>query len=122
MVTTKRCAYGTCKNDSRNPKSWIRNAKADPIKFFHFPGEVRESERRKKWIMACHRGDPFVCTKDSYICSLHFVCGNGPTLEDPDPICAVASKKKSRLTCFTVLFSGCLNFNFISCVGVATQY
>ena len=37
--------------------------------------------------------DSFVCTKDSYICSLHFVGGNGPTLEDPDPISAVASKK-----------------------------
>ena len=74
------------------PKSWVRNAKSDPIKFFHFPGQVRESERRKKWIMACYRGDPFVCTKDSYICSLHFVGGNDQPLEDPDPISAVAGK------------------------------
>ena len=48
MVTTKRCAYGTSKNDSWYPKSWVRNAKGDPIKFFHFPGEVRESEREGK--------------------------------------------------------------------------
>ena len=34
-----------------------------------------------------------MCTKDSYICSLHFAGGNGPTLEDPDPISAVPSKE-----------------------------
>jgi hypothetical protein len=32
-----------------------------------------------------------VCTKDSYICSLHFVGENGPTLECTDPISAVKS-------------------------------
>ena len=42
----------------------------------------------------CHRGDSFVCTKDSYVSSLHFVGGNGPTEEDPDPISAVASKER----------------------------
>jgi len=94
MVTTKRCAYGTCKNDSRYPESWVRNQNGDPVEFFHFPGPVRQHERRQKWIKACHRGDSFVCTKDSYICSLHFVGGNGPTKEDPDPISAVASKEK----------------------------
>lgn len=32
--------------------------------------------------------------KDSYVCSLHFVGGNGPTEEDPDPISAVAGKER----------------------------
>ncbi|XP_068743955.1 uncharacterized protein [Montipora capricornis] len=45
---------------------------------------------------ACHRGDTFVCTKDSYICSIHFVGGNGPTKEYPDPISAIASKEKVK--------------------------
>ena len=97
MVTTKRCAYGTCKNDSRYPKSWVKNSNGDPVKFFHFPGAVREKERRQRWIKACNRDDSFVCTKDSYIsdiCSLHFVGGNGPTKDDPDPISAVASKER----------------------------
>ena len=93
MVTTKRCSYGTCKNDSRYPKSWERNPNGDPVKFFHFPVAVSQNERRQKWINACHRGNSFVCTKDSYICSIHFVGGNGPTLEDPDPTSAVASKE-----------------------------
>lgn len=103
MVTTKRCAFGTCKNDSRYPESWKRNANGDPVKFFHFPGAVRQNERRQKWIQACHRGDSFVCTKDSYICSLHFVGGNGPTKEDPDPISAVASKQRVSLFNFAVI-------------------
>ena len=98
MVTTKRCAYGTCKNDSRYPQRWVRNPKGDPVEFFHFPGVVRQNERRQKWIKACHRGDSFVCTKDSYICSVHFVGGNGPTREDPDPISAVASHEKVSLS------------------------
>ena len=64
MVTTKRCAFGTCKKDSRYPELWKRNPNGDPVKF---AGGVRQNARRQKWIQACHRGDSFVCTKDSYI-------------------------------------------------------
>ena len=32
--------------------------------------------------------------KNSYVCSLHFFGGNGPTGENPDPISAVASKER----------------------------
>ena len=40
-----------------------------------------------------------MCTKDSfYICSLHFVSGNGPIKEDPDLISAVASKERVILS------------------------
>ena len=94
MVTTKRRAYGTCKNDSRYLNPYVRNANGDPVKFFHFPGAVRQKERRQRWIRLCHRGDSFVCRKDSYVYSLHFVGGNGPTEEDPDPISAVAGKER----------------------------
>ena len=41
MVTTKRCAYGTCRNDSRYPQSWKRNSNDDPVKCFHFPGALK---------------------------------------------------------------------------------
>lgn len=30
-----------------------------------------------------------MCMRDSYVCGLHFVSGNGPTEFDPDPISAV---------------------------------
>ena len=51
----------------------LNDGKGDPVKFFHFPGAVRQSMRRQKLIQAPHHGDSFVCTKDSYICSLQFV-------------------------------------------------
>ena len=35
-----------------------------------------------------------MCMKDSYVCSLHFVGGNGPKEVDPDPISAVANKER----------------------------
>ena len=38
-------------------------------------------------LVCVHEGQPDVC-------SLHFVGGNGPTVEDPDPISAVASKER----------------------------
>ena len=64
MVTTKRCAFGTCKNDSWYPESWKRNPNGDPVKFFHFPGAVRQNARRQKWILV---------SMSPHICSLHFV-------------------------------------------------
>ena len=73
------------------------------------PG-FRQNERRQRWITACHRADLFVCTKDSYICSIHFVGGNGPTNQYPDPISAVASKEKVRLSVF--LFTTLFNLSF----------
>ena len=59
------------------------------FRFNHLPGAVGQ-ERRQRWIRSCHRCDSFVCTKDSYVCSLRFVGENGPTEEDTDPISAVA--------------------------------
>ena len=96
MVVTKRCAWGTCKNDSRYPSRMVRNNNGDPVTFFHFPGEKRHPKRRKQWILAC-RGDNFVCSKDSYICSLHFVGENGPSKDNSDPISATASKERVGL-------------------------
>ena len=99
MVTIKRCSWGTCKNDSRYPERITKNSNGDRISFYHFPGPKRSAEKRKRWIDACRRGDAFNCTKDSYICSLHFVGENGPTQEDPDPISATASKEMVSSSC-----------------------
>ena len=93
MVATKRCAWGTCKNDTRYPQRMVKNPNGDPVTFVHFPGQKRQAEKRKRWIDACRRGDSFVCTKDSYICSVHFVGENGPTNDNPDPISATASEE-----------------------------
>jgi hypothetical protein len=94
MATTKNCAYGECKNDSRYPERWERNRDKENIVFYHFPGPERQKDRRERWINACDREDIFVCTKDSYICSLHFIGENGQTKENPDPISVITSKEK----------------------------
>ena len=44
MVTTKRCAYGTCKNDLRYLERWERNIRGDSVEFYHFPGEKRQMQ------------------------------------------------------------------------------
>ena len=59
-----------------------------------------------------------MCTKDSYICSLHFVGGNGPTKDDPDLISGKEGKFIYLSFCNTVYR---LNEYFIPCLGVATQ-
>ena len=62
--------------------------------------KTREGKSGYKDIQARHRSDLFVCTKDSYfyICGLHFVRGNGPIKEDPDPVSAVAGKERVILS------------------------
>jgi hypothetical protein len=48
----------------------------------------RDVDKIARWVRACSREDFKVenITKDSYICSKHFVGGKGPTDEHPDPI------------------------------------
>ena len=121
MVTTKWCACGTCIDNSQYPQSWKRNSNGDPVKFFHFPGAVRRNKRRQRWITACHRGDSFVGAKDSYICSIHFVGGNGSTNKYPDPISAVASKEKVSLSVFLFIILFVILKYFMPCIGYAAQ-
>jgi hypothetical protein len=82
----------------------VKNNNGDPVYFYRFPAPKRSPAKRMRWYTACHRGDKFVCTKDSYICSLHFVGQNGPTVENPDPISAIASEEQVNCM-FSVCFS-----------------
>ena len=97
---TKHCPWGLYKSDLRYPKSmpegthYIRSAKVGKVK-----EEMTEWEKNKrneltvaekvvKWVEACGRKGFTIdkITKDTYICSLPFVGGNGPTEDDPEPI------------------------------------
>ena len=53
--------------------------------------ENEKNERAKRWVHACGRKD-FISvnqiTKDTYICSLHFI---DPIEENPDPVIATSS-------------------------------
>ena len=96
-TVVKRCAWGTCRTDSRYPERLIKVGKV--INFHPFPSEKKFKERRELWIRSCSRADDFKCTKDSYICSLHFVGENGPTDVDPNPVPATASREKVCYLC-----------------------
>ena len=84
----KRCAYGTCKTDSR-----YLPADTD-VKFFPFPKPFSRLEDCKRWIKACGRPNkmeknakssdiltPERITKNTYVCSkvrgvYHYLIGH----------------------------------------------
>lgn len=104
----KRCAWGTCKSDSRYPER-LKRKDGTTVKFHSFPAVRKHKELREGWIRACSRDDGFICKKDSYICSLHFIGEHGPTKENPNPITATASKEKvscNMLLLFQTQYSG----------------
>ena len=53
--------------------------------------EDLKSEKAKRWVYLCGRTGFKIndIKAHTYICSLHFVGGNGPTAEHPDPINAL---------------------------------
>ena len=86
MVTTKHCCYGDCKSDSRTLE---KNSEIFFIGFGNgFPKPNIEAEKCKQWVQNCGRKYFTIdnVKMDTYICSLHFVGGKGPTDEHPDPI------------------------------------
>ena len=97
-MVNKRCAWGTCKTDSRYPERLIKGGKV--INFHPFPSENKFDERRELWIRSCSRADDFnIRGIATYICSLHFVGENGPTDKDPNPVPATASREKVCYLC-----------------------
>ena len=87
---TKHCAYGTCKSDSRYPD----RPEMEGVFFIRFPQSKKDPEKCMRWANACSRQNFSVenVKKDTYICSLHFVGGKGPTTDHPHPIPATATK------------------------------
>ncbi|CAC5378068.1 unnamed protein product [Mytilus coruscus] len=83
-----------CKNDGRYPE---RLAEKD-VFLIPFPKPLRNRLKCERWIQACGRHDLSVekVTKYSYICSLHFVRGNGPTEDYTDPIPAGACEAEKE--------------------------
>lgn len=66
------------------------------VKFFPFPKPFKQPDKCLRWIQACGRPEngprPFninTITKNTYICSKHFIGKAGPTPEYPDPIALV---------------------------------
>ena len=102
---TKHCYWGTCKSDSRYPEkmpagtTFIRFPKPESIheNMTHWEKEQAKLKMEKHWQYLCGHKDfnnLRQITKDTYICSLHFVDNKGPTDENPEPILAIKSRQK----------------------------
>lgn len=111
---TKHCCWGLCKSDSRYPDRLPEGTFFIP---FPKPGKVRDNmtqlerehaklrtEKAKRWQFLCGRAD-FQSLEQikgsTYICSLHFVGGKGPTPDNDEPTLATLtavelSRKQQR--------------------------
>ncbi|CAL8274657.1 unnamed protein product [Merluccius merluccius] len=82
----KHCAYGLCNTDSRYPKTLEGG-----VEFLLFPKPKTNLDKCREWIKQCGRPHSQLnvskITKNTYICSKHFVNGR-PTPEFPNPIAA----------------------------------
>ena len=87
---TEHCAYGICNSDSR----YMDRPGMEGVFFIRFPQFKREPDKCSRWAHACRRENfnAMSVKKDTYICSLHFKGGKGPTEDFPDPIPATATK------------------------------
>ncbi|XP_046549255.1 uncharacterized protein LOC124259203 [Haliotis rubra] len=78
----KTCGYGDCRSDSRKEN-------LDNVTFISFPRDTGiNHEKCLRWIKLSGRVDltPERVNRYTYVCSKHFVGGNGPTDEHPDPV------------------------------------
>ena len=121
MVTTKWCACGTCIDNSQYPQSWKRNSNGDPVKFFHFPGAVRQNKRRQRWITACHRGDSFDGAKDSYILQYTLCWWKWPNKRVSWSNISCCQYRKGKSVSFSVYNTICHLKYFMLCIGYAAQ-
>ena len=82
--TNKHCCYGLCNSDSR----YADRDYMQGVFWINFPKPKRNEVKCRKWIAACGRENFTIekVKKWTYICSKHFVGGNGPTEAHPDPV------------------------------------
>ena len=85
IMVNKHCCYGTCTSESRYAG---RKESMQGVSFIPLPKPTSQPDKCKKWVTACYRSDFDVqhVNKDTYICTKHFVGGNGPTDDHQDPI------------------------------------
>lgn len=85
-----RCAWGTCNVDERYPERLQSG-----VKLILFPKPKTNLQKCLRLIKACGRPHEQLniqrINKHKAVCSKHFVGGNGPTVEFPDPLQADGS-------------------------------
>ncbi|KAJ8300349.1 hypothetical protein KUTeg_021868 [Tegillarca granosa] len=76
--------------------AWAVSRKTRRGRFIHFPTPKTDLAKCLRWIKACSRPHEQLnvsrINQHKVVCSKHFVGGNGPTKEFPDPVCADGSK------------------------------
>ncbi|XP_077989941.1 uncharacterized protein LOC144444401 [Glandiceps talaboti] len=81
----KRCAWGLCTSDSRYPSRLVGG-----VYFVPFPKPKSNLEKCKRWIVLCGRPAHQLSVEKIdhhiYVCSKHFIGGNGPSSEFPHPL------------------------------------
>ena len=94
MGGTKHCCHGTCNSDS----CYSHKEHMKGVYFLPFSKPHVDVVKCRIWLHACRRegltGERV--NKSTYICSKHFIGGNGPTLENPNPIPATKSENEVR--------------------------
>jgi hypothetical protein len=71
---TRHCSYGTCNSDSRySDREHVKGVFLDPVS--------QTKAKLGKILFTVEK-----VTRWTYICSKHFVGGQGPTEQHPDPI------------------------------------
>lgn len=71
----------------------------DGVFFIPFPQPKTQREKCERWVILC--GPKYVgvdnVNKDTYMCSKHFVGGNGPSIDHPDPLPSSATDYEVRV-------------------------
>lgn len=91
----KHCCYGTCNSDSR----YADRPHMNGVFFIPFPKPKTNLEKCKIWIKNCGRKDFGIdrISRNTYVCSKHFVGEKGPTNDHPHPVPAAASDLERRI-------------------------
>lgn len=96
-MPVKHCCYGNCNSDSRYVEK--RPDTMGNVVFIPFPKPKTQRSKCERWVRLCGRKFFTVdnVRKETYICSKHFVGGNGPTDSHPDPLPAVSTEFERKL-------------------------
>lgn len=86
---TRHCCYKDCRSDSR----YADRESMQGVGWVPFPKPKTNLAKCERWLEICCREGFTVdkVKKWTYICTKHFIGGNGPTEDYPDPIPANAT-------------------------------